>query len=135
MTTYGPNGINTATKQLLQGNTTIPEDELSEATKTLLHNLPLPNVPPIDSTLYGKTSTSPRSDHLGHDHAILRKTTPIDPTADATQQLDYRMFNMKTQILNLAIPNNIVLDRWKHVINTMIEKTRGQPLLERLAIA
>ena len=113
VTTYGPNGINTATKQLLQGNITIPEDELSEATKTLLHNLPLPNVPPIDNTLYTtevmasfrgwneKTSTSPRGDHLGHDHPPEDNTYRPNSRRNPTTRLPHVQHeNTNTQPCN-----------------------------------
>ena len=115
ITTYGPYGNNSPSRRLLQGNLDIPPHLLSEATYTILKNLPIPAVPTIDDTMYleeimqvysiwrESTSTSPHGDHLGHDKAILRKTRPSDKDDDPTLQLDYRMFSIRTHLLNLAL--------------------------------
>ena len=80
------------------------------------------------------TSTSPSGDHLGHDHLILRKVAPITPDDDPTNQLDFRIFAIRTHLLNLAVQNTIVYDRWKKVVNAMIEKIPGQPLIDKFRV-
>ena len=147
VTTFGPHGTNAATESLLKGTHSIKRDDISEATQTILQNLPLPNVPQIDSKMYDaeiiralqvwreETSTSPTGDHLGHDKALLRMTKRTDDTDDnGINRLAQRIFHCRTQLLNLSIQNTIVFDRWLSVINTMIEKDPGNPRLERLRI-
>ena len=145
-TIFGPNGINSPTKALLNGTIDTDISSLPEATQMILQNIPLGNVTPIDHIIHVEelmqsykrwresTSTSPFGDHLGHEKAILRKITPANPTDDQTTALDHRMFTMKAQLLNLAIANRIVYDRWKVVINTMIEKIKNKPLIDKFRV-
>lgn len=142
----GPHGTSPACNQLLRGS--FPTDDItaSEATRAILRNIPLGPVTPIDPHIYvdelmqsfrrwrESTSTSPSGDHLGHDHAILRKPKRCKISDDPHDQLDYRIFAIKAKLLNLAVQNTIVYDRWKIVVNAMIEKIRGLPLLEKFRI-
>ena len=146
VTTYGPHGTNTPTRRLLQGQIDIQRHQVSEATYTLLTRLQLLNVSPIDIKMYVEeiikaytiwresTSTSPYGDHLGHDKALLRKTKRQKVDDDPTKGISYRMFKIKTQILNLTLQYGIVLDRWTNVVNAMIEKDPGKPNIERFRV-
>ena len=80
------------------------------------------------------TSTSPAGDHLGHDHAVLRKTKAESQDDDPDAQLDARMFAIKSILLNLAVQNTIVYDRWKLIVNAMIRKSPGRPLIEKFRV-
>ena len=144
--TFGPNGTNDTTRELLAGNLEASHPHLTEATRAILDHLPLPNTPPIDHTMhieemmrsYSKwresTSTSPAGDHLGHEKAILRKLSKPDGNTDNSPDIATRMFTIKTSLINLAIENCIVYDRWTTVINAMIEKIPGHPLLEKFRV-
>ena len=135
ISTYGPYGTNSPSRRLLQGH--IPPNLLSEATYTIINNLPLPDVPTIDDTMYleeimqaysiwrESTSTSPHGDHLGHDKAILRKTRTIAVDDDPTQQLDHRMFSIRTHLLNLALKHG--MDRLRTVAERRQRHDRKRP--------
>jgi hypothetical protein len=80
------------------------------------------------------TSTSPSGNHLGHEKAILCQTSPNSNDPLDENSLAYRMFSIKTRILNLAMLHTIILDRWTMVVNAMIEKDPGNPILERFRV-
>lgn len=144
--TFGPYGTSANVTQLLSGNNPVDPNSVTEATQTILQHIPLGPVPPIDTHIYvdelmqsyrrwrESTSTSPSGDHLGHDHAILRCVRRRAPSDDLNAQLDHRIFSIRAHLLNLAIQNTIVYDRWTTVVNALIEKIKGLPLLEKFRI-
>lgn len=132
---FGQNSTDPSATQLLRGLNPIDHAHVSEATNTILNSLPLGPVPPIDSLMYPRklmksfkgwretTSTSPAGDHLGHDHAVLRRTTAESPDDDPDAHIAVRMFSIKSILLNLAVQNTIVYDRWKIIVNARSQAT------------
>jgi hypothetical protein len=82
------------------------------------------------------TSTSPSGVHLGHDKAILqrRKTQDEEATKQNKLPLYLRIFNIKAQIIQWAITYKHVYKRWQTVVNAMLEKIPGKPLLNKLRV-
>ena len=83
------------------------------------------------------TSTSPSGRHLSHLHALFQPTGLPDDTRETTQ-----LFNDTKESLWLAHYTCInystrfgyCFNRWRTVVNTMIEKEPGNPLLHRLRV-
>ena len=75
------------------------------------------------------TSTSPSGLHLGHEKAIMRYDEE-----DGENRLSDRIFKLKATFLNMAIEHGHVYSRWKTIVNAMIEKIPGKPLLNKLRV-
>ena len=64
-----------------------------------------------------KTTTSPDGRHFGHYKTLMQYAPAI--------------FEQIFTIMNIAIRNNIVLDRWKRTVTILIEKHEGKPYIHR----
>ena len=149
---FGKFGSTTTCEHFIDGRDSTEWRNISEATKSILNNLK--QVTPEDSVntnieaddLYYRykawqesTSTSPSGLHLGHAKAIIKGENKAPDTTrhtntDNTPLLSSRVFTIKSDLINLAIDNNYIFQRWRNVTTTVIEKDPGQPKLERLRV-
>jgi hypothetical protein len=76
------------------------------------------------------TSTSPSGCHLG-----LRRiaTYPI-PENDSLESIRQQILQAQTDIINIPLQNGISPKRWQTVVNAMLEKIPGKPLLHKLRV-
>jgi hypothetical protein len=79
------------------------------------------------------TSTSPSGRHLGHYQALLAYSH-LDETEEAIQPLSTKLFNTILDVNRLAVKHDIILERWLDVVNVMIEKIPGRPLITKLRV-
>jgi exonuclease III len=84
------------------------------------------------------TSTSPSGRHLSHQH-VLFQPHGIDEVLDSedyTAAETSRELNWTAQhgIVSYGIKHGYAFDRWKQVVNAMIEKDPGNPQLHRLRV-
>ena len=75
------------------------------------------------------TSTSPSGLHLGHEKAVMRYENDGE-----NNKLSDQVFLLKAKFLNMAIESGHVYSRWKTIVNAMIEKIPGKPLLNKLRV-
>lgn len=139
----------TRAEQLLAGTFPIPE-ELNEATKWLLQNFKrVAAVDAVDHVLTeaefeGKirswkerTSTSPKSNvHLGHGKVYFARH-PLDPNSEEAQLLEQqRSYVLRGHLvlLNYALQTGYSYNRWKVIVNAMLEKEPGNPKIHRLRV-
>jgi len=99
----------------------------------------LPPSSPINTTITAKdltsiyqcwneaTTTSPSGLHLGHDKCPIYydKESP-------TSGLSKRLFQLKSQFINVALTANIVYPRWQQINTIMIEKSPGNFNINKL---
>ena len=79
-----------------------------------------------------KTSTSPSGRHLGHYKSMLyNPKAASDPDAIPFTQT---FFTVQSLIMNSCLRSGYILDRWKAVINSMIEKIPGTPRIDKLRV-
>lgn len=83
-----------------------------------------------------KTSTSPSGLHLGHDKAVLKYIqTQIDKCSKNNETpLFERVFRIKSKLIEWALITTHSYNRWTIVINAMIEKLPGNPLINKLRV-
>ena len=84
-----------------------------------------------------RTSTSPGSNmHLGHLKAYwARHLLPEDSDeAEALESARAAILEGHIVLLNYALTNGISYNRWKMVVNTMLEKEPGNPKIHRLRV-
>jgi hypothetical protein len=84
------------------------------------------------------TSTSPSGRHLSHQHALFQPHGIDDlleseeyNMAEASQDLNWFA---QYGIVSYGIKHGYTFDRWKKVVNAMIEKDPGNPQLHRLQV-
>jgi hypothetical protein len=77
-----------------------------------------------------RTSTSPSGRHLGIYHALL---SPEALDANGNKRSD-EIFQIMVILINLCTKHGIALDRWKKIINAMIEKQAGNDRIDRLRV-
>jgi hypothetical protein len=141
---FGKYGTNKMSKLLLDGGMDLENQSIPDAWRAIL--LQLKRLTPEGSIPYhisGKdveninrkwresTSTSPSGLHLGHQKALLRFENRHDKDEG---KLSTRMFNLTAAYLNVAIEYGIVYERWETVINALIEKIPGVPLIHKLRV-
>jgi hypothetical protein len=141
---FGQYGTNEESMRLLNG--IIPEEltHESEALLSILNKIQkvdgvdeISGRVTIDEVKNGykkwreSTTTSPSGCHLGHDKAALNAI--LSPEEDAIQFTD-TYFDAKTRLLNMALQHCHVYPRWKKIINALIEKIPGLPLLGKLRV-
>ena len=83
------------------------------------------------------TSTSPTSNmHLGHLQAYWADHTLADGSQDSSNLEETRKRILKGHllVLNYAIQFGYSFDKWKCIINTMLEKDHGLPKIHRLRV-
>ena len=79
-----------------------------------------------------RTSTSPSGRHLGHYKALLAYPDPDLP--DDQLPVADRFYRVLTSITNAAIRAGHILNRWKAVVNVLIEKIPGVPRINKLRV-
>jgi hypothetical protein len=84
------------------------------------------------------TSTSPSGQHLSHQH-VLFQPHGIDPHIDAEIHHDAEdartaSWQVQHSIIEYAVKYGYCFNRWKQVVNAMIEKEPGNPQLHRLRV-
>jgi hypothetical protein len=84
------------------------------------------------------TSTSPSGRHLSHQH-VLFQPHGIDPDDDLVryekaEKARLESWEMQHGVVAYALKHGYRFDRWKQVVNAMIEKEPGNPQLHRLRV-
>jgi hypothetical protein len=78
------------------------------------------------------TSTSPSGRHLGYYHSILAyEPPPVD--ADTPRDSD-RILVVIANRIDSALQTGFVFTRWCEIVNAMIEKIPGRPLINKLRV-
>jgi hypothetical protein len=111
------------------------------AREILNHIAQQPQLPEIDTYITSEevakgfrrwketTSTSPSGCHLG-----LRRI-PAIPTGDKElKKTRGQILNVQTGIINIPLHQGFSPIRWQRVINAMLEKIQGRPLLHKLRV-
>jgi hypothetical protein len=75
------------------------------------------------------TLTSPSGCHLG-----LRRFPAIPTNKKDTEKLRMQILAVQTHIINISLHNGFSPLRWQSVINAMLEKIPGRPLLHKLCV-
>jgi hypothetical protein len=75
------------------------------------------------------TSTSPSGCHLG-----LRRITSIICEEPALEEIRNDILQVQMDIINLPIQNGFSPKRWQKVVNAMLEKIPGKPMLHKLRV-
>jgi hypothetical protein len=143
---YGITGTNAASTRLLEGHVDIDQSELLPATKAVLYALKKVTSDDISIEFLPKelrsahiawresTTTSPSGLHLSHDKAVIRHVQAQATDDSTAPHIPDLIFELKAAVLNLAISNTIILDRWKTIVNIMIEKIPQRPHISKLSI-
>jgi hypothetical protein len=83
-----------------------------------------------------RTSTSPSGLHLGHYKALVARND-IDLTTDEGMAIENQrkeLIHAHTAMLNYSLRHSYSYDRWKNVVNVMIEKEPGNSKIHRLRV-
>jgi hypothetical protein len=104
-------------------------------------NPELPHSISLDETQKGylnwniNTSTSPSGRHLSHQHILFHPSGSTDP-----EEIEF-IANTKSDMwllhhapIQYATTHGYCFNRWHQVVNTMIEKEPGNPMLHRLRV-
>jgi hypothetical protein len=75
------------------------------------------------------TSTSPSGCHLG-----LRRISSIASEDAVIEEIRNDILQVQTDIINLPLANGFSPNRWKTVVNAMLEKITGKPMLHKLRV-
>ena len=83
-----------------------------------------------------RTSTSPSGLHLGHYKALVARNDADLTTVEGQETEHQRMelIRAHTAMLNYSVRYSYSFDRWKHVVNVMIEKDPGNSKIHRLRV-
>jgi hypothetical protein len=74
-----------------------------------------------------ETSTSPSGCHLG-----LRRIPAFSTDTKEDKKMRQQIQQVQADIINLPTSRGFSPTRWQVVINTMLEKNAGKPLLHKL---
>lgn len=141
----GRYGTNEHSNKILEGKFDVNTIRTSEATKEILRQLKLVSPGTISvhisandvGKVYKKwresTSTSPSGLHLGHYKALFKHEEKTNGGSN-DKTLSDRVFSVIADLINMAIRNEHVYKRWTKVVNAMIEKIPGYPLLTKLRV-
>lgn len=84
------------------------------------------------------TTTSPSGIHLGHYHALIarhcHKDSPSSPECELLDAHQEALIYAHVSLINYALRMGISYDRWKTVVNIMLEKDPGDPKIHRLRV-
>ena len=82
------------------------------------------------------TTTSPSGIHLGHYHCIWKDTKipADDPKHEEMKDNQALLLRTTTAILNYAIKFGYAYERWRTVVNVMLQKDPGNPRIHRLRV-
>ena len=142
------NGSGIQAQAILDG--TYDSTSLAEPTALFINHLQQKSLQTLDDNITTKdvlgklktwperTTTSPSGIHLGHYHAMWRKTGCIggddDPEGqqilDAQEALQYG----HTMLLQYSLKHSYSFQRWSSVVNVMLEKDPGNPRIHRLRV-
>jgi hypothetical protein len=75
------------------------------------------------------TSTSPSGCHLG-----LRRIPAIPTMEVETEKIRSGILRIQTHIINIPMTHGFSPKRWQKVVNAMLEKSPGNPLLHKLGV-
>lgn len=101
----------------------------------------LPQLPEIDTYMtqedvaqgfrrwHETTSTSPSGCHLG-----LRRIPAFSIANKEIDKMCIKILQVQTAIIYIPVSNGFSPNRWQSVVNAMLEKTPGQPLLHKLRV-
>ena len=106
------------------------------------------NAPPLKETITTKdfvdgfkkwderTSTSCSGRHLSHYKATLAhdKRPPRDEHGNEIPSEGERIFDVITSVANRAVQASHPLERWRTIVNAMLEKILGYPLIGKLRV-
>ena len=84
-----------------------------------------------------RTTTSPSGLHLGHLKALTARvpqTTNADPTVSSPSEIQQSLQQAQLDLINYSLKHGYSYDRWKDVVNVMIEKEQGNHRIHRLRI-
>jgi hypothetical protein len=117
--------------------------ELDEITGLLIKHLKVCDVPTnrlgiTAEEFVGKicnwvesTTRSPSGIHLGHHHALIArhclKDSPNSPECELIDAHQEALIYAHVLLINYALCMGISYDRWKTVVNIMLEKDPGEP--------
>jgi hypothetical protein len=119
--------------EILSGNTYVD--------KVLQSMAAMENLPEIDTYISSDevargfkkwkeaTSTSPSGCHLG-----LRRIPAIPFNEKALDETRQAILEVQTLAINIPIHMGFTPDRWKTVVNAMLEKVPGTPMLHKLRV-
>jgi len=84
------------------------------------------------------TSTSPTGIHLGHYKSLLGRSK-YSKEHEETEYWDFQskrddLIDFHVQLLNYAVTQKYVYDRWKSIVTCVIEKEPGNPKIHRIRI-
>jgi hypothetical protein len=82
------------------------------------------------------TTTSPSGVDLGHYKALLNPHS-LDPTSEEGEILDdqrKQIISAHVSLINYAIRNRFTYERWKMIVNVMIQKEPGNNKIHRLRV-
>jgi hypothetical protein len=75
------------------------------------------------------TSTSPSGCHLG-----LRRIPTIPTMDEETEKIRQQILHVQTHIINIPLHYGFSPTRWQTVVNAMLEKIQGRPMLHKLRV-
>jgi hypothetical protein len=141
-------GVSPGVELLLEGKLNVNAmPNLDSASRTLLNYLSNgKQLPKIDSTISyetfiaalkkwpEKTSTSPSGRHLGHYKCLLVDDGNADRYDEQNSDPASSILSVYYRIATLALAHGISLERWQHSTTSMIEKTPGNPRINKLRV-
>jgi hypothetical protein len=80
------------------------------------------------------TTTSPSGRHLGHYRALLPGLRTATKQGQKLDSMRIDLVRLHHQMLNYALRNGHSFQRWKKVVNVMLEKDPGNPKIHRLRV-
>jgi hypothetical protein len=131
---------------ILQGDYT--SEELTDLQELLLKHCKSPKIDALSPLITEeefiskfkswneRTSTSPSGLHLGHYKALVSRND-ADLTTDEGMAIENQrreLIRAHTAMLNYSLRHSYSFDRWKNVVNVMIEKEQGNSKIHRLRV-
>ena len=83
------------------------------------------------------TSTAPSGRHLSHIHALFHPIGLQDDSAEMLSEFQNTkdaLWNIYHAIISYALRHGYSFERWRQVVNAMIEKDPGDPKIHRLRV-
>jgi hypothetical protein len=141
---FGTYGTNDESKQLLDSIIPADLDNESEAMHSIINKMKQHDAAAEIGTQvtmeevqtgYKKwretTTTLPSGCPLGHDKTALNMPPP---TNDNEINFSNTYFDVKTRLLNIALQHCHIYPRWRRIVNALIEKIPGLPLLGKIRV-
>ena len=146
---FGWHGTGKYADKVLNGKLDIDALDTTQATKSILRRLKRDeNQQEIDTYVSGEdfyqgfknwredTSTSPSGQDLSQYKAFYKfpKVHRVKQDKEEPPPEHERLFNIIAAIANIALKHSHPLQRWRKVVNAMIEKIPGFPRIEKLRV-